>query len=123
MSPLFKLELRRQISDCGIVAVLILDRVEEALRWLFRKERARVGAQVFDAVLAKPALHFPERVPVLLGVLVLIAQPGEAPRGLGGAIAQHRIEGHDAGQPVHRAAEPQGRPDGGRGDSGRSPGH
>jgi hypothetical protein len=31
MSPLFKLELRRQISDCGIVAVLILDRVQEAV--------------------------------------------------------------------------------------------
>jgi 2-dehydro-3-deoxyphosphogluconate aldolase / (4S)-4-hydroxy-2-oxoglutarate aldolase len=31
MSPLFKLELHRQISDCGIVAVLILDRVQDAV--------------------------------------------------------------------------------------------
>jgi 2-dehydro-3-deoxyphosphogluconate aldolase / (4S)-4-hydroxy-2-oxoglutarate aldolase len=31
MSPLFKLELSRQISKCGIVAVLILERVEEAI--------------------------------------------------------------------------------------------
>ena len=31
MSPLFKPELTRQISDCGIVAVLILDRVQDAV--------------------------------------------------------------------------------------------
>jgi 2-dehydro-3-deoxyphosphogluconate aldolase/(4S)-4-hydroxy-2-oxoglutarate aldolase len=31
MSPLFKVELSRQISDCGIVAVLILDRVPDAV--------------------------------------------------------------------------------------------
>ena len=32
MSPLFDPELGRRISDCGIVAVLILDRVEDAVQ-------------------------------------------------------------------------------------------
>jgi 2-dehydro-3-deoxyphosphogluconate aldolase/(4S)-4-hydroxy-2-oxoglutarate aldolase len=31
MSPLFDSELSRQISDCGIVAVIVLDRVEDAV--------------------------------------------------------------------------------------------
>jgi 2-dehydro-3-deoxyphosphogluconate aldolase/(4S)-4-hydroxy-2-oxoglutarate aldolase len=31
MPPLFKVELCRQISDCGIIAVLILDRVQDAV--------------------------------------------------------------------------------------------
>ena len=31
MSPLFDPELSRQISTCGIVAVLILDRVKDAV--------------------------------------------------------------------------------------------
>ena len=32
MSPLFDPELVRRISDCGIVSVLILDRVEDAVQ-------------------------------------------------------------------------------------------
>ena|SRR5579872_2447702 len=39
------------------------------------EDRAWIGSQVLHAILPKPALHFSERVSVLLGVLVLIAEP------------------------------------------------
>src|SRR5438045_3329147 len=50
------------------------------------QHRAWIGPQVLDALVGEPALHFGERVPVLFGMLILIAQPRLAALGLGAPI-------------------------------------
>src|SRR5713226_586352 len=51
---------------------------EQLLRF-FGEYRARVCPQILDTILGKPTLHLSKRVTVLLGVLILIAQPGLPP--------------------------------------------
>ena len=51
------------------------------------------------------ALDLRERVSVLLGMAVLVAQPGGAPRRLGRAIAEHRVE-RDPAKAGQRARSP-----------------
>ena len=46
------------------------------------EDRARIRAQILDAVLREPALHFGDGVAMLLGMPVLIAQPRLAARRL-----------------------------------------
>src|SRR6266700_4581541 len=50
-------------------------------------ECARISSNIVDAVLADPALHLSESVAVLLGMLVLIAQPRFPSRRLALAVA------------------------------------
>src|SRR5712692_876233 len=86
---------------------------EQIIR-ILAEQRAGVGPHVLDTVFCKPALHLGERVAVLLGMPILIAQPGLAARRLILAIAQHRIEwdqpefralGHQAAKPEREARE------------------
>ena len=72
MSPLFDHELGRRISDCGIVAVLILDRVEDAV-------------QVARSLLAGgvTAIELTFRTPAALGALKEIR--AEVPEMIAGA--------------------------------------
>src|SRR5262245_55169341 len=53
---------------------------------------ARIGAQVFDAVLREPLLNFSQGMSMFLRMPILIAQPRLASIALLPAIAQHRIE-------------------------------
>ena len=53
MSPLFDPELGRRISDCGIVAVLILDRVEDAVR--VARSLAAGGVNAIELTFRTPA--------------------------------------------------------------------
>src|SRR5262249_27321449 len=86
----------------------------EQITGLIGEQRAWIRPNVLDAVAGEPALDFRERMTMLLGMLILIAQPRVAPRGLAGAIPQHRIEGNvpvvrrardDAPQPERNARE------------------
>src|SRR5437660_12600190 len=61
---------------------------EQIARFL-AEQRARIRAYVLDAVVGEPALDLGEGVPMLFGVLVLIAQPRLAPRGPAPTIPQH----------------------------------
>ena len=74
----------------------VVGRRRKQILGLVVQHGARIRAQKLDAVLSEPALHFGERVPVLFGMLILIAQPGFAPLGFVAAIAQNRIERDDA---------------------------
>src|SRR5436309_12809195 len=76
---------------------------------LFTEDRARIGAQVFDAVLRKPALHFRDGMTMLFRVLILIAQPRVAPSRLAGAIAQDGVERHESETRQPRRRAPQAR--------------
>src|SRR3954470_11474289 len=60
------------------------------------EERAGKGAQPGEAVLAQPAAHFAQRVPMLLHVTVLVAQPRLAARRLAAAGGEHRVAGNPA---------------------------
>src|SRR5947207_15576268 len=73
-------------------------KLEKLLR-IFPDERARIRSDVLDAVLGKPALNLRERVTMLFGMLILIAEPRLAPRRLVFPITQHRIKGN---QPITR---------------------
>ena len=77
---------------------------------LVADQRARIGRHIVDAVGGEPAADFGDAMAVLLRVAILVAQPGLAPLGLGGAVAQHRVERDPAiaGQPGDHAAQPQG---------------
>src|SRR6266545_4012314 len=81
------------------------------LQRLGRDERIGVRSQEIDSVLAEPTLHFADRVAVLFGMYVLIAQPRLAAFGFGGSIAQHRIEEYVTitGEACRRAPEPVGK--------------
>jgi len=72
MSPLFDPELGRRISDCGIVAVLILDRVEDAVQ----VARSLVAGGV-------NAIEVTFRTPAALGALTEIR--AEVPEVIAGA--------------------------------------
>ena len=67
----------------------------------------RIGAQILDAGSREPPLHLADRVPVLLRVDVLIAEPRLAPLRLRVARAEHRIEGDvlEPGHAAHGAAQ------------------
>ena len=71
--------------------------------------RARIGPQVLDVVFGEPPLHFGERVAMLLGMLILVAQPRLAPRGLGRRSRRTGSNGMNAiaGQPRDRAPHAQ----------------
>jgi hypothetical protein len=64
----------------------------EQFPFVVGEHRARIRAQVLDAVVGEPALDFAERVPVLLRMLILIAQPRLAPGRFALAIPKDRIE-------------------------------
>ena len=83
--------------------------VREQLAWFIAQDCARIGPQIFDAILGKPALDLGERVAVLFGMLILIAEPRLPPRRLGAPISQHRIERDDAEPrpPRHETPQPQ----------------
>ena len=53
MSALFDPELRRRISDCGIVAVLIIDRVEDAVQ--VARSLAAGGVNAVEVTFRTPA--------------------------------------------------------------------
>ena len=53
MSPLFDPELGRRISDCGIIAVLILDRVEDAVQ--VARSLAAGGVNAIELTFRTPA--------------------------------------------------------------------
>src|SRR6266566_5205174 len=55
--------------------------LREELVGVDRKQRRWIGPDVLDVVRREPSLHFAESVPVLGRMLILIAQPGLAPRG------------------------------------------
>ena len=57
-----------------------VDGAGEQVVGLAGQQRTWIGTNVFDIILREPSLHFSERVPMLLGMLILIAQPGLAPR-------------------------------------------
>lgn len=59
---------------------------------IFSNQSAWIRAHVFDIVHAKPTLHFRQSMTVLLRMMVLIAQPGQASRGFVSTITEHRIE-------------------------------
>src|SRR6476620_2996430 len=59
------------------------------------EDRARIRAQILDAMLREPALHLGEGVTMLLGMPVLISQPRFAALRIVRAIPKDRIEGHD----------------------------
>ena len=50
----------------------------EQILGLFSQEQAWIGAQIFHAGLSKPAAHLGGGVAVLLGVAILVANPGLA---------------------------------------------
>jgi 2-dehydro-3-deoxyphosphogluconate aldolase/(4S)-4-hydroxy-2-oxoglutarate aldolase len=82
MSPLFKLELRRQISDCGIVAVLILDRVQEAVS--VAQSLVAGGVTVMELTL---------RTPVALDALKAVrAEVPEMIAGVGTILTPDQVE-------------------------------
>src|SRR5262249_49794555 len=88
---------------------IVLGRLKQrtAFERLSRDERVGIRAHVLDVVFAKPALHLTNGVAVFLRVLILVAQPGLAPRRLGPSIAQDRIERDEAvtEQPCHPAPQ------------------
>src|SRR5581483_7683683 len=65
---------------------------------------------VLDVVRRKPGLDGGERMPVLLGMAVLIAEPRLVPRWLLPALPEHRIEGHEpeAARAGHRPSYAKG---------------
>src|SRR6266849_10241454 len=79
----------------------VVDGRREELRRFVGDQRTRVRADVLDAVLAEPALHLAERMAVLLGMLILVAQPRSASRRLVRPIDQDRVERNTSipGQP------------------------
>jgi hypothetical protein len=56
-------------------------RCEEILR-ILADECAEVRPDIVNSILIEPALHLGESMPVLLGMLILVAQPRLAPRRL-----------------------------------------
>jgi hypothetical protein len=56
-------------------------KLEKLLR-ILPDERAGVRSDVLDTVLGKPTLNFRERVTMLFGMLILVAEPRLAPRRL-----------------------------------------
>src|SRR3954465_11534675 len=60
------------------------------------EDDARIRAQILDAVLGEPALHFADGVTMLLRMPILISQPRLAALRIVRAIPKNRIEGHDA---------------------------
>src|SRR5712664_219614 len=95
----------RQRARPGELGQHVLDRPvvlggpeQSVARQLFcGEQRVRVRAQVLDAVLAEPALHFTEGVAVLLDVAVLVAQPGLAAGRPRAARAPYRGPGGPVG--------------------------
>lgn len=82
MSPLFKLELSRQISDCGIVAVLILDRVQDAVP--VARSLVAGGVTVMELTL---------RTPVALDALKAVrAEVPEMIAGVGTILTPDQVE-------------------------------
>jgi hypothetical protein len=53
---------------------------EQSFLCLLNKQRAWIGPCIIDTALGKLPLHLGERVAVLLGMLILIAQPCHTPR-------------------------------------------
>ena len=88
----------------------VVRRVREQLPWLVGEQRAWIGPQVLDAILGKPPLHLGERVAMLFGMLILIAQPRLAPRRLVSRSSQHRIEWDEpeSRKTRHDTAKPRG---------------
>src|SRR5882762_1641677 len=80
-------ELRHRAFDPPIVLLR-----EELVRFS-AQERAGEGPQVGEPAGAEPGAHLTQGVPVLLHVLVLVAEPGMAPRGFVLALGEHRIAG------------------------------
>jgi hypothetical protein len=64
--------------------------------WFIGDERAGKSAHIFDAVFSEPPPHFAERVPVFFRMAILIAQPGFAAGGLGGAVVEDGIARYPA---------------------------
>src|ERR1051326_100966 len=63
-----------ELRDQRFESPVIRRRREQIVR-LIVENGAGIGAQERDVVLSKPALHFADGVRVLLGMLILIAQP------------------------------------------------
>src|SRR5581483_12432827 len=79
-------KLREPSLDSPVVRC----RIEQSAR-LAAQDGARIGAHVLDVVRRKPGLDGGERMPVLLGMAVLIAEPRLVPRWLLPALPEHRI--------------------------------
>src|SRR4029434_11161184 len=60
--------------------------------WLRAKHGARIRTEILHAVLGEPALDLRQRVPVLLRLAILIAEPGLPPVRLLAALGHHGIE-------------------------------
>ena len=76
---------------------IVLGRREElvGIERLGADERRGIGAQEFHVVVPEPRLYFGDRVAMLFGVLVLIAEPSNMSLRFFGAIAEDRVEGND----------------------------
>jgi len=62
----------------SLYAPIIYGSGEQVLRCL-TQDRTWVGAQIFDTILDKPALHLSQGVTMLLGMLILVSQPRVSP--------------------------------------------
>ena len=60
----------------------VVGQLEKLVLVILADECAGVCSNVLDAVLGKPALNLRERVAMLLGMLILVADPRLAPRRL-----------------------------------------
>src|SRR5258708_32535598 len=84
----------------------------EEILLLLADKRTGVSPQKLDAIFFEPTLHLGERVAVLLGMTILVAQPGFAPGWLILPIVQYRIERNPsiAGQPGDEPAQTEPNP-------------
>ena len=86
-------ELSKPTFDLPVVCSVREQMIGIAIRVVAAShESARIGPEVLDFVLGKPPLHFAQRVPMLLGMLILIAQPRLVTPGLVLAISQDGVE-------------------------------
>src|SRR2546425_10675791 len=71
------------------------------------EQRARIRAHPGEPRVPEPGAHLADRVPVLLDVLVLIANPRRAPPWLALPFAKHRVAGNPAITAQARAQPPR----------------